>query len=93
MTIQNTAKLIGQKFRNIPKIWDGKKSILEMKNAGYPYWKQMEWIDFYFQFLCEKCLSDIMDAHVPKYGKVDLTLSKRYRGILKLMQRILAVIK
>lgn len=56
---------------NIPKVWDGRKSILEMKDAGYPHWKQMEWIGFYFQFLCERYLSSIMDIPGPRYGRVE----------------------
>ncbi len=70
MTFLRTAKQIGEKLEYIPKIWDGRKSILEMKDAGYPQWKQMEWIGFYFQFLCERHLSNIMQMPGPKYGNV-----------------------
>jgi hypothetical protein len=70
MTFLRTAKQIGEKLQNIPKMWDGRKSILEMKDAGYPHWKQMEWIGFYFQFLCERFLSDIMEIPGPKYGHI-----------------------
>jgi hypothetical protein len=70
MTFLTTAIEIGEKLRWIPKLWDGKKSILEMKEANYPHWKQMEWIGFYFQFLCEKHLSSIMKIPGPKYGNV-----------------------
>ncbi|MFH1563416.1 MAG: hypothetical protein ABIF11_08390 [Nitrospirota bacterium] len=70
MTFLKTAKQIGEKLRKIPKIWDGRKSILEMKNAAYPHWKQMEWIGFFFQFLCEKYLSEFMEVPGSKYGNV-----------------------
>jgi len=70
MTFLNSAKYIGKKLKNIPKKWDGRNSILEMKESGYSQWKQMEWIGFYFQFLCEKYLSDIMQIPGPKYGNV-----------------------
>ncbi|GIX42344.1 MAG: hypothetical protein KatS3mg129_2077 [Leptospiraceae bacterium] len=70
MTFLKIAKQFGEKLRNIPKMWDGRKSILEMKNAGYPHWKQMEWIGFYFQFLCEKYLSGVIEIPGPKYGNV-----------------------
>ncbi len=33
-------------LKSIPKLWDGKTSILEMKNADFNQWKQMEWILF-----------------------------------------------
>jgi len=54
------AKEISEGFKNIPLVWDGRKSILEMKEAGFPHWKQMEWIGWYFQFLCERFLKDIL---------------------------------
>lgn len=61
---------IGKILKAVPKIWDGKKSILEMKKQKFPHWKQMEWIGFYFQFLCEKYLSGIMKIPGTKYGNV-----------------------
>ena len=54
----------------IPKKWDGKSCILQMKDADRRYWKQMEWIGFYFQFMCETHLSSFMEMPGPKYGNV-----------------------
>lgn len=70
MNILDSAKQIGSILEDTPKIWDGRKSILEMKDADFPHWKQMEWIGFYFQFLCERSLSGIMQIPGPKYGNV-----------------------
>lgn len=70
MTLFETAKRIGEKLKNVPKKWDGRESILQMKESDYSQWRQMEWIGFYFQFLCEKYLSDIMEIPGPKYGNV-----------------------
>jgi hypothetical protein len=39
-----------------------------MKDNNYPHWKQMEWIGFYFQYLCEKKLADIFQFQIPRYG-------------------------
>jgi len=61
---------IGEILKKIPQKWDGREAILAMKKAGYPHWKQMEWIGFYFQFLCEKHLSGLMEIPGPKYGNV-----------------------
>lgn len=65
-------------IKNIKKIlsevcffWDGKKSILEMKSDNYPHWRQMEWIGFYFQYLCTKFLSKEMSIPGPKYDRVE----------------------
>lgn len=64
------AKEISQGFKNIPILWDGRRSILEMKGSGFKQWKQMEWIGWYFQFLCERLLREIIKIPGPKYGNV-----------------------
>ena len=61
---------------NIPKVWDGRISILEMKETDYPQWKQMEWIGFYFQYLCEKHLNHYMEIPGKKYGNVNFDAFK-----------------
>lgn len=55
----------------IPPVWDGRRAILEMQAAAYPHWKQMEWIGWYFQFLCDKALTSVLKIPGPKYGKVE----------------------
>jgi hypothetical protein len=69
-SIVKIVKEIGNRFTSIPVEWDGKKAILEMKQCDYPHWRQMEWIGFYFQFLCEKILSGLFIFQQPVYGKV-----------------------
>lgn len=76
MNFPRISKQIGEKLKNINKIWDGRESILEMKEFGYPHWKQMEWIGFYFQFLCEHYLSDIMKIPGSKYGNTSFDAFK-----------------
>ncbi len=57
---------------SFPKHWDGKKSVLAMKEDGYPHWRQMEWIGFYFQYLCDKRLPSIgMQIPGTRYGRTD----------------------
>jgi len=54
----------------IPTIWDGKNVILEMKAEG-GRWKDMEWIGFYFELLCKKNLSEVVEMpYSKKYGNV-----------------------
>lgn len=62
---------LSELLAEVPAQWNGRKAILEMKSAGYPHWKQMEWIGFYFQFLCDTKLSSIMEIPGPKYGRVE----------------------
>ncbi len=64
------AKEISKKIKNIPILWDGRGAILEMKEADFPHWRQMEWIGWYFQFLCEKILKDSVKIPGTKYGNV-----------------------
>jgi hypothetical protein len=54
----------------VPVQWSGKDVILEMKESGYPHWRQMEWIGFYFQFLCEQHLKGLFQFQMPRYDKV-----------------------
>lgn len=65
--IENLEKLLAQ----MPAAWDGRRAILEMRDSDYPHWKQMEWIGFYFQFLCDTKLPPLVKTPGPKYGKVE----------------------
>jgi len=64
------SKNLSKNLSNLPEHWDARKAILEMKETHFPQWKQMEWIGFYFQYLCEKNLSSIMEIPGLKYDKV-----------------------
>lgn len=64
------AKGISEGFKDIPTLWNGRSAILEMKEADFHHWRQMEWIGWYFQFLCEKFFGDIVEIPGPKYGNV-----------------------
>lgn len=63
---------ISKHLNKVPSQWNGKEVIAEMKENEYPHWKQMEWIGFYFQYLCEKHLSRLvgMKFQTPRYGNV-----------------------
>lgn len=41
-----------------------------MKKMGCRHWRQMEWIGFYFQFLCETHLPPLVKTPGPRYGNV-----------------------
>lgn len=66
--IVDTVEKLRLASHNMPKIWSGRESILKMKSAGFRYWRQMEWIDFYFKFLCQKHFAGIIDISGKKYG-------------------------
>lgn len=71
MQFRAAAKNIAKALGPIPKYWDGKQVIMEMREVDFPHWRQMEWMGFYFQFLCGKYLSSTMQIPGPKYGKVE----------------------
>lgn len=62
MTNQNSTKLSNKEIANsihkmikpiLSSYWDGKETVLEMKNTNYKNWKQMEWIGFNFERIIE----------------------------------------
>lgn len=59
--------------QELPHFWDGKDSILFMRDNGCRNWRQMEWPGWYFQFQCENLLSNQCGFSVPgpAYGKVE----------------------
>lgn len=67
--LQTTAKTLAKKLSRISRVWNGKSAILEMKNDGSSHWKQMEWIGFYFEYLCNKVLARASDIPGPRYGR------------------------
>ena len=69
--IVNTAERLQAASRSIAKVWDGRASILAMKNADYPHWRQMEWIGFYFQYLCENTFAQILEMPGKRYGRTE----------------------
>jgi hypothetical protein len=73
-----TARQISSQLADVSKHWDGRRAILAMQKAGSPHWRQMEWMGFYFQFLCEEHLSSLMQVPGPRYGRVE------FDGFLKI---------
>lgn len=72
MNLGRASKRIGSLLKSgVSTKWDGRKAILGMKEGGSRHWRQMEWIGFYFQFLCERVLSEVMTIPGPKYGNAE----------------------
>ena len=57
-------------FQKMPTKWDGRKSILKLKERNYQ-WKQMEWIGWFFEILCRDLLKETHFIFPgKKYGNV-----------------------
>ncbi|MBR5479184.1 MAG: hypothetical protein IKU84_03315 [Clostridia bacterium] len=57
----------------LPEYWDGKDSVLYMRDNECRNWRQMEWPGWYFQFMCEKILGKDKFFAIPgpAYGNVE----------------------
>jgi hypothetical protein len=71
MKFKSAAKKVANRLTNIPVHWDGKSVITEMRDSEYSHWRQMEWIGFYFQYLCTKHLAQILQIPGVTYDKVE----------------------
>ncbi len=70
------------KLANLPTYWDGKSSVLELKEAKFN-WKQMEWIGFYFEFKVKQCLQSVCGIPGDKYDRVEFDLKKEINWDIK----------
>lgn len=63
--------IIKNALEDMPVNWDGKRSIIALKEANFQ-WKQMEWIGFYFEYLCQVRLKNA-GFTIPgkRYGNVE----------------------
>jgi len=52
------AALVEALRRELPGRWDGRASILEMRDAGSTQWRQMEWAGFYFEEKVREILNE-----------------------------------
>lgn len=78
-SIEEESALIRKVLReNIPQVWDGRKCILELKEADYN-WKQMEWIGWYFEYKARLVLiNTIGGSEGPTYGNTTFDYKKQY---------------
>lgn len=67
---------------NLPTAWDGKASILQLKEADYN-WRQMEWWGFYFEFLCHQRLESGFEIPGETFGSVRFDTKRNVNWDLK----------
>jgi hypothetical protein len=66
----------------LPKSWDGKSAVLELKESDYQ-WKQMEWWAFYFEYKFKKLFSGKFSFPGDKFGNVTFDLKGAINWDLK----------
>lgn len=67
MLYQDDINIAKELLASLHTHWDGKASVLKMKDADYN-WRQMEWWGFYFELLCQKSLGETFSIPGDKYG-------------------------
>lgn len=71
-----------ERLTQLPRIWDGKSCILELKNADFN-WQQMEWLGWYFEYKAKELLEGDSAFPGDKYGNVAFDLRKTINWDLK----------
>jgi hypothetical protein len=68
-----TNEIFNRLINQLPVFWDGKESVLYMRDHGCHNWRQMEWPGWYFQFMCEQILGQdgFFSIPGPAYGNVE----------------------
>ena len=66
--LSEVVKQLQSASSSIPRTWDGRDAITKMKDAKFRHWKQMEWMGFYFEFLCERKFADLLTMPGTRYG-------------------------
>ena len=62
----------------IPEIWDGKKCILELREADFN-WRQMEWIGWYFEYKARKVLIENFGGQSgPAFGRTPMDYKNKF---------------
>lgn len=71
INLKDACKILVPLVSKVPKNWDGKNCILEMKKNNAKNWKQMEWIGWFFEYWCQNNLNSVMEMPFSKkYGNV-----------------------
>lgn len=63
------ARMIRDLLQRLPREWDGKSAILDMKRHD-DQWRQLEWIGFYGEMIAKKALHGHCKIPGKRYGKV-----------------------
>jgi hypothetical protein len=75
-------KVFQECLKKLPKNWDGKDCILELKSADYQ-WRQMEWWAFYFEYKARQALQNRIQIPGDRFGNVTFDLKGTINWDLK----------
>jgi len=78
----NDIDILKVELHKLPKFWDGKTSVLELKEADFQ-WRQMEWWAFYFEYKVRSILQNKFQFSGDKFDKVTFDLKGTINWDLK----------
>ena len=78
----NDIKILQNELPKLPKFWDGKTCVLELKEADYN-WRQMEWWAFYFELKVKNILNDKFQFAGDRFDNVTFDLKGAINWDLK----------
>lgn len=67
---------------NLPIAWEGKASVLELKEANYN-WRQMEWWAFYFEYKVKQLLKHVCTVPGDRFDRVEFDLKTQINWDIK----------
>lgn len=70
------------RLANLPIYWEGKSSVLELKEADYN-WRQMEWWAFYFEFKVKRHLKGLCSIPGDRFDRVEFDLKTQVNWDIK----------
>ena len=70
------------KLSNLPVDWEGKASVLELKEADYN-WRQMEWWAFYFEYKVKQHLKHVCSVPGDRFDRVEFDLKTKINWDIK----------
>lgn len=79
---QKDINLLKKLLPRLPKTWNGKTSVLELKKADYN-WRQMEWWAFYFEYKARAMLQEGFQIPGNRIGNVTFDLRGEINWDLK----------
>lgn len=74
--------ILKNSLENLPTEWEGKASVLTLKDANYN-WRQMEWWAFYFEHLCFARLRETFAVPGERFGNVGFDLKRSVNWDIK----------
>ena len=75
-------EILKRDLASLPTEWEGKASVLKLKEADYN-WRQMEWWAFFFEHLCTAVLEKDFSRPGDRFGNVAFDLKRNVNWDLK----------